>query len=63
MHELGFVNATESRYCLFIEILDDAVCEEKPEQFKLIADVSYTFYLTEIVITESFDDPDCGKCV
>ena len=61
MNELVLINATG---CLFVEILDDAECEEIPEQFTLIA---YSFYggpqfLTEIVIRESFDDPDCGKC-
>ena len=67
MDELTMFNATKTRHCSFVEILDDAVCEEIPEQFTLIAQVYYggilINYLTEIVITESFDDPDCGKCV
>ena len=58
------INATESRYCLFVKILDDAECEEIPEHFTLITNGGhFEFLLTKIVITESFDDPDCGKCV
>ena len=63
MNVSTIVNATESRYCLFVKILDDAECEDIGEYFTLRADVTYRgvirSYVTEIVI----DDTDCGKCV